>query len=51
MATFKSGTTALSSKSVYHCLNSVCYNDSTIYTDASGKITFTQKRAAAGARL
>jgi hypothetical protein len=51
-ATLKSGSTALSSKSVaiYHYLNGVRYNDTTQATNTKGQITLTTSWASAGKR-
>jgi len=35
---------------IYHYLNGVRYNDKTIYTDSSGKVTFTQSFGSPGQR-
>ncbi|MFZ0011838.1 MAG: hypothetical protein WAL97_08040 [Halobacteriota archaeon] len=48
-ANIKSGTTTMG-KPVYRFLGGVRYNDTTIFTDASGKSTFTQKWTRAGTR-
>jgi len=51
-ATLKSGSTALSSKSVtiYHYLNGVRYNDATKTTNANGQISVTTSFGSAGKR-
>lgn len=52
VATLKSGTTALPSKSVliYHMFNGARYDDITGITNAAGQVTITQKFDSAGVR-